>query len=116
MDHAGASPVVCQFEQAHLDTTQLVIWASLDNLVRSDGNRSLARLAEGWSDLYSDATLPAAIVAKCCVVRGVFSAAIPRPSVCRNRHAVVRYPGDIGRILESSPTRGLVALAIFDLG
>ena len=116
MDHAGASPVVCEYEQAPLDSSQLAIWACLDNLVRSDGNRSLARLAEGWTDSSSDATLPAAIVAECCVVRSVFSAAIPRPSVCRNRHAVVGHPGDIHRILESSSSRWLAALALFDLG
>lgn len=45
-----------------------------------------------------------------------FSSAISKPSLCRNRHAVVRHPGDIDRILESSPSRGLVALAVFDLG
>jgi len=50
------------------------------------------------------------------VVGGVFSSAISRPSLCRNPHAVVRHPGDIDRILESIPGRGLVALAVFDLG
>ena len=99
-----------------MDSTQLAIWTCLDNLVRSHGNRSLARLAESWTDSNSDATLPAAIVAQRCVVGSVFSSAISRPSLCRNRHAVVRHPGDIDRILESSPSRGLVALAVFDLG
>jgi len=116
MDHACASPVVCQFEQAQLDSTQLAIWTCLDNLVHSDGNRSLADLAGGRLDGGSHATVPVAIVAQCCVVRSVFSAAISRPSLCRNRHAVVCHPGDINRILESSPSRGLVVLAVFDLG
>ena len=116
MDHASASPVVCQFEQAPLDSSQLAIWACLDNLVRSDGNRSLAGLAEGWTDSSSDATLPAAIAAQCRVVRTVFSAASSGRSLCRNRHAVVGHPGDIHRILESSSGRRLVALALFDLG
>jgi hypothetical protein len=99
-----------------MDSAQLVIWACLDNLVRSNGNRSLVSLAEGRPDSRPDATLPTAIVAQHCVVRSVFSTAISRPSLCRNRHTVVRHPGDIDRILESSPGRGLVALAIFDLG
>ena len=94
----------------------MVIWACLDNLVHSDGNRSVARLAESWADSSSNATLPAAIVAQRCVVGSVFSSSISRPSLWRNRHAVVRHPGDIDRILESSPGRRLVALAVFDLG
>jgi hypothetical protein len=108
--------MVCQLEKAQLDSTQLAIWACLDNLVRSDGNRSLAGLAETWTDSRSNATLSAAIVAQCWVVRSVFSAAISRPSVCRNRYAVVSDPSDIERILESSSGRRLVALAIFNLG
>lgn len=108
--------MVCQLEKAQLDSTQLAIWACLDNLVRSDGNRSLAGLAETWTDSRSNATLPAAIVAQCWVVRSVFSAAISRSSVCRNRYAVVSDPSDIERILESSSGRRLVALAIFNLG
>lgn len=108
--------MVCQSEQAQLDSAELDIWACLDNFVRSDGNRSLAGLAEGGADSRSNATLPAAIAAQCRVVYTVFSAAISRPSLCRNCHVVVRHPGDINRILESSSGRRLVALAIFDLG
>ena len=99
-----------------MDSSQLAIWSRLDNFVHSDGNRSLARLAESWTDSSSNATLLAAIVAQCCVVGSVFSPAISWPSLCRNRHALVRHPGDIDRILESSPGCGLVALAVFDLG
>jgi len=116
MDHACTSPVVCQFEQAQLDSTQLAIWTCLDNLVSCDGNRSLADLAGGRLDGGSNATFPAAVVAQRSMVGSVFSAAISRPSLCRNRHAVVRHTGDIHRILESSPGRRLVALAVFDLG
>jgi hypothetical protein len=88
----------------------------MDNLVHGDGNRSVARLAESWTDNGSNATIPAAIVAQRCMVGSVFSSAISRPSLCRNCHAVVRHPGDIDRILESGPGCGLVALAVFDLG
>ena len=99
-----------------MDSAQLAIWACLDSLVLSNGNRSLADLAEGRLDRGSDATVPVAIVAQCCVVRGVFSTAISGPGLRRNRTVVVRHPGDIDRILESRPGRGLAALAIFDLG
>ena len=116
MDHAGASPVVCEYEQAPLDSSQLAIWACLDNLVRSDGNRSLARLAEGRLDSRSNAIVPAAIVAQCCVVRPVLSAKVTGPGLWRNCYVVVLHPGDIDRILESRPGRGLVAPSLFDLG
>jgi hypothetical protein len=116
MDHTGASAVVCQFEQASLDPAQLAVWSCVDNLVHSHGNRSLAGLEEDRIDSRSNASLPAAIAAQCRVVRGIFSAAISRSSLCRNCHFVVRDPGDIDRILESSSGRRLVALAIFDLG
>jgi hypothetical protein len=115
-DGAGASSLVREFEQARLDSTQLAIWTCLDNLVHSDGDRSLARLAESWTDSSSNATLPTAIAAQCRVVRSVCPSSISRARLCRNRHAVVRHPGDIDRILESSPGRRLVVLAIFDLG
>ena len=99
-----------------MDSAQLAIWACLDGLVLSNGNRSLADLAEGRLDSRSNATVPAAIVAQCCMVCGIFSAAISRPSLCRNCCDVVRHPGDSDRILESGPDRWLAALAIFDLG
>jgi len=88
----------------------------LDSLVRSNGNRSVAGLAEGRLDSPSNATFPAAIVAQCRVVRSVFSAAISRPSLRRNCYVVVRHPGDIDRILESNSDSRLVALSILDLG
>jgi hypothetical protein len=88
----------------------------LDDLVLSNGNRSLADLAQGWLDSRANATVPAAIVAQCCLVRDIFSAAISRPSLGRNCYVMVRNSGDSDRILESRPGRGLVALAIFDLG
>jgi hypothetical protein len=108
--------VVRQLEQAQMDSPQLAIWSCLDNLVRSDGNRSLARLADSRTDSRPNATLPASIAAQCRMVRSVFSAEISRARLCRNRHAVVGHPGDVDRILESSPGRGLVALALFDMG
>ena len=108
--------MVCQFEKAQLDSTQLVIWACLDNLVHSDGDCSLVGLVEGRLDSSSDATLPAAVVAQCCVVPPLLSAKVTGPSLRRYCDALVRHPGDIDRILESSPGCGMVALAIFNLG
>ena len=99
-----------------MDSAQLVICSRLDNFVHSDGNRSVARLAKCWTDSRSHANLSAAIVAQRCVVGGIFSPAISGPSLCRDRHFVVRHPGDIDRILESSACRRLVAHAVFDLG
>ena len=108
--------MVCQLEKAQLDSTQLAIWACLDDLVPSNGNRSLAGLAEGRLDSSSDATLPAAVVAQCCVVRPLLSAKVTGPGLRRNCHVVVRHPGNIDRILESSSGRRLVAVAILGMG
>jgi hypothetical protein len=108
--------MVCQLEKAQLDSTQLAIWACLDNLVPSDGDCSLVGLAEGRLDSRSNATVPTAIVAQCRVVRTVLSAKVTGPGLYRNCYVVVRHPGDIDRILEGSSGRRLVALPIFDLG
>ena len=108
--------MVCQLEKAQLDSTQLGIWACLDNLVSSNGNRSLAGLAEGRLHSRSNATVPTAIVAQCRVVRTVLSAKVTGPGLGGNCDVVVRRPGDIHRILEGSSGRRLVALPIFDLG
>jgi hypothetical protein len=108
--------MVCQLEKAQLDSTELAIWACLDNLVPSNGNRSLAGLAEGRLDSRSNATIPTAIVAQCRVVRTVLSAKVTGLGLRRNCHAVVCHPGNINRILESGSGRRLVAFAICDLG
>ena len=99
-----------------MDSAQLAIWACLDNLVLSYGGRSLVSLAEGWTDSRSNATLPAAIVAQCRVVRTVLSAKVTRPGLCRDCHAVVCHPRDIDRILESSSGRRLATPALSKLG
>ena len=57
-----------------------------------------------------------AVGAQCCVVRTILSATVTGPGLCRNCHFVVRHPGDNDRILESSSSCRLVALAIFNLG
>ena len=116
MDHASASALVRQFEQAQPDSSQLAIRSRLDNLVYSNGNRSLASLAEGRIDSGSHATVPAAIVAQRCVVRSVFSATIPGPGLCRNRYAMAGHPGDNDRILARSSAGRPAAFAILDLG
>lgn len=108
--------MVCQLDKAQLDSTQFAIWVCLDNLVHSDGDCSLVGLAEGRLDSSSDATLPAAVVAQCCVVRPLLSAKVTRPGLRRNCHVVVCHPGNINRILESGSGRRLVAFAIFNLG
>jgi len=108
--------MVRRLEQAQLDSSELALWSCLDNLVRGNGNRSLAGVAEGWTDRCSNAALPAAIVAQCRVDRNVFSAKVTGPGLCRNCYVVVCHPGDIDWILESSSGRRLVALSIFDLG
>jgi hypothetical protein len=108
--------MVRRSEQTPLDSTQLAIWSRLDNLVHSDGDRSLVGLAEGRLERSSDATLPAAVAAQCHVVRPLLSARITGPSLRRNCPAVVRHPGNIDRILESSSGRRLVAVAILGMG
>lgn len=108
--------MVCQLDKAQLDSTQLAIWACLDNLVHSDGDCSLVGLAGGRLDSSSDATLPAAVVAQCHVVRPLLSPKVTRPGLRRNCHVVVRHPGNIDRILESGSGRRLVAIAIPDMG
>ena len=108
--------MVRRSEQTPLDSAELAIWACLDNLVHSDGDRSLVGLAEGWFDNSSDATLPAAIVAQCRVVRTVLWTKVSGSCLCRDCHAVVRHPGNIDPILESRSGRGLVTPALFDVG
>lgn len=108
--------MVCQLEEAHLDSAQLAIWPHLDNPVRSNGNRGLAGLAEGRLHSRSNAIVPPAIVAQRRMVRTVLSAKVAGPGLCRNCYIVVRHPGDVDRVLEGSSGRGRVALAIFDLG
>jgi hypothetical protein len=108
--------VVRRSEQTLLDSSQLAIWACLDNLVPSNGNRSLVGLTKGRLNSPPDATVPAAIVAQCRVVRAFFSAKVTGPGLRRNCHVVVRHPGNIDRILESRSGRGLVAPAPFDVG
>ena len=94
----------------------MVIWACLDNLVPSNGNRSLVGLAESRLDGRSDAILPAAIVVQCDVVCSVLWTAVSWSGFYRNCHVVVRHSGDDDRILDSSSGRRLVVFAIFDLG
>jgi hypothetical protein len=115
-DYAGASTVVRRSEQTPLDSAQLGIWACLDNLVHSDGDCSFVGLAEGRLDSSPDAALPAAVVAQCCVVRPLLSVKVTGPGLRRNCHFVVRHPGNIDRILESSSGRRLVAVAILVIG
>jgi hypothetical protein len=108
--------VVRRSEQTPLDSAQLAIWACLDNLVHSDGDRGLVGLAEGRPYRCPDATVPAAIVAKCRVVRPLLSAKVTGPGLRRNCYVVVRHAGDIDRILESSSGRRLVAVAVLGMG
>jgi hypothetical protein len=115
-DYPGASAVVRRSEQTPLDSSQLGICACLDNLVHSDGDCSLVGLAEGWLDSSSDATLPAAVVAQRHVVRPLLSAKVTVPGFRRNCHVVVRHPGNIDRIQESSSGRRLVAVALLGMG
>jgi hypothetical protein len=115
-DDAGASAVVRRSKQTPLDSAQLAIWACLDNLVHSDGDRGLVGLAEGRLDSSPDATFPAAVIAQCCVVRPLLSAKVTGPGLRRNCHFVVRHPGNIDRILESSSGRRLVAVVILGMG
>lgn len=108
--------MVCQFEQAPLDSSELAVWPCLDDVVSRNGNRRLVSLAEGRLDSHSNAIIPTAIVAQRRVVLSIFWPAISRPSLCRNSHAVVSHPSNLDRILESGSCRGLVAIAVSNLG
>ena len=77
----------------------------------------LGCVEESRLDRRSPATVPTpAIAPQCGLVRGIFSAALSRPGLCRNCNLVVRHPGDIDRILEGGSRSRLVTLAVFDLG
>jgi len=115
-DHASASPVVRGSAQAHMESAQLAVWACLDNLVPGDGDRSLASLAQGRRHGCPDATLLGAVGAQCGLVRTVLPAKVTGTGLWRNCRFVVCHPGDNDRILESSSSCRLVALAIFNLG
>jgi len=115
-DYAKSSPVVRGSEQTQMESAQLAIWTCLDNLVSCDGNCSLVGLAEGRRDGRPDAIFPDAVGAQCGVVRTIFSAKVTGPGLYRNCRFVVCHPGDNDRILESSSSCRLVALAIFNLG
>jgi hypothetical protein len=99
-----------------MESAQLAVWACLDNLVSCDGNCSLVGLAEGWTGCCPNAALPAATIVQCGVVRTILSAKVTGLGLCRNCRFVVCHFGDNDRILESSSSCGLVALAIFNLG
>jgi len=109
-------PRYARSEQTPLDCAQLAIWACLDNLIHSNGDRGLVGLAEGRLDSSPGATFPAAVIAQCCVVRPLLSAKVTGPGLRRNCHVVVRHPGNIDRTLESSSGRRLVAVAILGMG
>lgn len=99
-----------------MESAQLAIWACLDNLVRCDGNRSLARLAEGRRDGCPVAIFPDAVGPQCCVVRTVLPAKVTGTGLRRNCRFVVCHPGNNDWILEGGSGRRLVALAVFNLG
>jgi hypothetical protein len=99
-----------------LDAAKLAVWTCLDNLVSSDGIRSLARLATKQLDFCSHATFPAAIGTERHLVRGVLPFPLTWSGFRRDCLVVVRDPLHRNWLRKNCAACRLADDSVFDVG